>query len=97
MGDQVDHAVRCPTKVTSHCAEGVFYDDSTTNLGSNDVQGAIESLVVTCGIQGPQGPQGSQGIQGPQGPQGSQGSLGPHRRQEGLRRNEAPLQQVEGR
>jgi len=71
-----NHAVRCPTAITSRCAESVFYNDSVTDLGSNNVQGAIEALAA---IDGAQGPQGSQGAQGPQGAQGvgSQGAQGP--------------------
>jgi len=75
-----DFSVRCPTKITSECAEGVDYNDLITDLGADDVQGAIEVLATWNGIQGVQGPQGPQGIgaQGPQGPQGiTNGIQGP--------------------
>jgi hypothetical protein len=72
--------VYCPSKLLSHCAEGVYYDDNETNLGSTHVQGAIEalhnSIISSSGPQGPQGDPGLDGEEGPQGPQGSQGDPG---------------------
>ena len=77
-----DHSVKCPTAITSKCADGVFYDDNITDLGADTVQESIEALVVGGGggAQGPQGAQGDTGAQGPgvgaQGAQGDQGDQG---------------------
>jgi len=69
-----NNAVRCPTAITSRCAEGIFYDDNLTDLGANDVQKSIEILALqgAQGAQGAQGTPGGSGAQGPQGPQGTQ-------------------------
>ena len=82
-----DASIKCPTQITSRCAESINYNDTTTALGSRpnppqdvrDVQHAIEILALsdTTGPQGTQGPEGPQGSQGSQGAQGAQGTQGP--------------------
>ena len=76
----LDFKVYCPSRIITNCAEGVHYDDNETNLGSKNVQGAIEALhdeiTSSSGPQGPQGEPGLDGEEGPQGPQGAQGDPG---------------------
>ena len=71
MGDP-NFSVRCPSAITSNCAEGVFYNDDITDLGANNVQEAIEALAGGAQGAGAQGAVGAQGAQG----SGAQGAVG---------------------
>jgi len=47
-----DNAVRCPTRLTSECAESVFYDDSITDLGDHLVPPTAYPWPVVAGFAG---------------------------------------------